>query len=145
VLPANDNVVVAPLGLLRLPARDAAEGAVPALDVQVFIQDHHAVGAVVQDGGQPLALLVGELVHARVVHGDGGLVGEALQQAVVVLSGRAGVGSKDEQDAEHVVGDDHGQGDHLAQVQVDHTRDTPHLGLQQRQVKLTGRARAEIF
>jgi len=90
-LPADHDIVMASGGLFGLPAGHAAERAIPSFNAQVRVKDHHAVGAVIEDGGQSLPFLVGKGVHPRVVDGNGGLVCKALQQAVIILVRRAGI------------------------------------------------------
>ena len=52
--------------------------------VRLRVEDHHAVGAVLQNRRQPPPLVVDALVKLRVMYRNRGLIGEALQHLHVV-------------------------------------------------------------
>ena len=68
----------------RGPAGHLAQRPVENLDAQFGIQDHHPVGAVLDDGVQLLFLGADLLVELRVAHGDRSLFGEGRQHPLVV-------------------------------------------------------------
>ena len=77
------------------PAGHAGQRSIETLNGVGGVHDQDAVGGPIQDRIKPLFFLGGLLVEARVVHGDGGLVGEAGQQSPVVGGKGRGIAAKD--------------------------------------------------
>ncbi len=87
------------------------------------IHDHHAIGAEFQNCVKPALLLGQLLIQAGIVHRDGCLVGEALQQFAVIAGEFAAINAKDIQRAQKFIAIHfQGQRNHLPQAQPEPLR-----------------------
>ena len=104
------------------PAGHLAQRPVENLDAQFRIQDHHPVGAVLDDGVQLQFLGADLLVELRVAHGDRSLFGERRQHPLVI--GREGdaAAAKQVNHPQQPISENQRQGNHLLQRQQDGTR-----------------------
>ena len=97
------------------PAGHAGQRAVHHLDSSVGRQDHNAVGAVLDDGVEPLFFGRGLLVEAQIAHGNRSLVGEALQHLALVGAKGQPAAPEDVDRAQRFILDPQGQLHDLAQ------------------------------
>jgi len=84
---------------------------------------------VLQDARQALPLLADRPVQPGIVHGDGRLVGEALQYPPIVERGRRRERAKDIDHADEIIPQGQGQGHHLSQRKLELLRHAAQLRL----------------
>ncbi len=95
-----------------------AEGAVEDGDAQLGVEDHHPIGALLQNGVKPLLLLVHLLIEPRVAHSDGRLFGKASQQVGRVLNEVVVARLEDVDETDHPAAAAERQADDLGESEV---------------------------
>jgi hypothetical protein len=105
--------------LLARPARQPLHGPVEGRDPPAAIEDHHAIGALLDDRVELLFLAQRALVEPGVADGDRGLVGESAQELLIVArEGDVDGGAEDIDHAHLGPAEDQRQRDHLPQRQL---------------------------
>ncbi len=82
-------------------------------DALTRVEDHHTIGAVLQNGVQAVLLLRYALVELGVVDRNGGLIGEAGEYLAIVHRESGAIGAKHVQYPDQIPLDGHGKRHHL--------------------------------